>query len=300
MGIYKSWNQVGERLIRTTSAGPLVPPSVATASVERLRRASEWARPRVLDLAGLPDLTEADFDGNILVVDRHGLLRGITQSLESNDLAPESISDSAQIRRPIPGVVALGGALAIRSLSRTVQSFRNIAADNTQTLLVAPNIWQVGQQLSLDQNDYARWVALRAGIWQLYFQRAAWLPAYERQLIDYLPRSVGEISRSLMLMSELVNTRMLEVMPRDISSVHWIRRHLPRSGLVETIEQLRYLRAPVPDVPGLRHRIQNFVAETGIASDPPRLELLLSCSDALPTDNEIFYPQEWVKRVNAI
>lgn len=289
MAIFHSWNQIGSLLRRLTAAGPLVQPSVATASVERLRRAHVWAQPRVAKLSGLENVTAAELDVPMRVVDRFGLIASICQTLDD--------SRGEARHGALPTFIALSGTAVLWRMAPTIQSFQTFGDRHTM-LLVAPNVLQVSNKLSLDQNDYAKWVALRAGIWSLYFQRATWLPAYEMRQLDNLPRSAGEIARNLVLLSQLVDARLMAVDAQEISSVHWIRRHHPRPGLTQAAEQLWRARSTPPDVHSLGQQSRSFIAETKLNKNPQLLDALLASPDCFPTENELAQPDEWLRRMN--
>lgn len=280
----RSWTEVGEAATAITPAGPLISRAAADAAVIRLRRAGEWAMSRLARATPLAKAAEAAAAVPFKVVDRHGLLRALAASVAGDAGDPT----------PSPSVpLAVGVTFTLSKLARSVQTTRS----DSGMLLVAPNVWTTASRLRLDQGDYAKWVALRAGLWGVCFAEAPWLAAHLRHLAMASPRGVAQLAQISVLLSQLVLAQMEHLTPQDVPSVGWIRAHVPESNLVQTVSLLRHSGDVNPDIMGLEAAAHAFVHELHLHEDPVALRALLSSADHLPTAEELGSPPEWAARV---
>lgn len=277
---FESWEQVGKLARVAAPAGPLISASAADAAVVRLRRASQWALPLLPEATGLAAADRVS-KTSVLVVNRHSLSRAIVRVLEPLPVPSPSV-----------GLIA---AVAIRKLTVSAQAFWQPFEEGL--LLVAPNVWQTAARHRLDQTDYAKWVALRSGLWGVYFTEAPWLADYFRRQVSQAPRRSMEVARVSVLLAQLVAAQLEFITPKQILSVEWIRGHLPRSGLIIAVGQLRLLGDVMPDLTALEAAAHNFVHVTNLHRDPDALTLLLRSPDYLPTEEELATPRMWKDRV---
>lgn len=290
MGIFRTWKQIGTTVAAFTPAGPIISTPAAEAAVVRLHRSVTWARPRLADISGLSEAAMATSQVVPLVVDRLGLIGALADSLDKQDrLAPSVGESSSQI-------IHLGGILGFRQLAMSTKCYWMLSGP-PRVFLVAPNIWQAADSRQLDQVDYAKWVALRAGLWGTYFSQAPWLRPYLLRLLLNASRGTMELVRSVLLLSELVNGQLQSLTPADIPSVNWIREYAPASGAFEAVRQLSSLGIKVPDLYLERSRIREFVRQLGLDRDSSGLKILLRGPEYLPTIEELSNPKLWAERV---
>lgn len=278
----RSWDEVDRAVRIITPAGPMLSSAAADAAVVRLRRAGDWALEHLDQACILTDTAREIADTPILVVDRHGLVRAMSRMLQRE--APPSLP------------LALGGLVLMRRLSGAVQEFwcpvgsRNPA----EMLLVAPNVWQTATELRLDQEDYAKWVALRSGLWGVCFTRAPWLADHLWHSATASPRGIGQLAQTSVLLSQLILAQLERLTPEQIPSINWIRCHVPSSNLVHAVERLR---GTVPDMVGLEAAAHSFVHSLHLHEDPDALGKLFTSAAHLPTAEELRSPRLWANRV---
>lgn len=228
-----------------TKAGPVIAPSAAAACVSRLRSADPWARQVATQLS---DLNVAETPA--LVIDRHGAIAVASQVIRSTPFSHVS-------------------PYLLRRIARNVRGFYW-----DRPLLVAPNIYQVADDNQLDQEDFAKWVTLRTVLWGAYIGAAPWL---QDAMLE------GELE-VMVVLSEATTLLTDQLGPAELSSVNWIRRHLPPDGtLVEMYPNLAPLRATA-----LR-----FLTAIGLPENPHLVGTLLSSRESFPSMVELENPDAW-------
>lgn len=293
------WTDVGRVVRALTLAGPTVSPTGAAATVARLRRAVRWSEPMVIATSegvGTGDAAHRVVACPTLVVDRRGAVdvcAGLVEGFLGDEEAPRGPGSWGMAIGPRPGPLSMvGAATALHALAPRVKGMWDPFA--RRRILVAPNVLEAAERGALDQIDYARWVALRAGLWGVMFEHAPWLSGHLAHLSRQLPGTTAGFSRTVLLLDGLASAQMATLTLQDIPSVGWIRRNSPEPAGVVGLRALRHLGASVPEVEAKRARALAFatrVVEVG------GLPTLLRTPDHLPTPDEFEQPEAWVSRV---
>lgn len=264
----------------TTFAGPAVSSTAAAATVARLRRAASWSAPLLAELSGLPDAAHAVTSRPPLVVDRRGLVRVL-----------DSMLATALGERPRP-LSLLPSGMTIRTLALRGKGIWD--PYSRRRILVAPNVLAACERFALDQADYCRWVALRAGLWGTHLEHAPHLVDELASTGARLAHDPGAFVRLVLLLDALPTIQMEALTPREIPAVEWIRRHRLEPAGTSGVRALSLLRSP--EAGALPEAAQVF-ARTVL--EARALEVLLSGVDALPDREEFLDPRAWLARVGA-
>ncbi|WP_115728616.1 zinc-dependent metalloprotease [Actinomyces culturomici] len=251
-------------------AGPQTSPSSAAGVVARLGRAAAWSGPRLAALTGLPE-AEAVAASPVLVVDRHGLSRIVARAMD--EAAPLDSLSGARARLAVLRVL---GATTTGAWDPSTRS----------RVLVAPNVLADAHRFSLDQGDWCKWVALRAGLQGVLLERAPFLAGASAGPEALLGR--------LLLVEGLVDALMRSLTPADLSSVEWLRHHGPDSSLIRVVARLSPFLDPSAAALLEDHRLIGPFASAVVRDG--RLEALLSDASALPTREELADPLAWARR----
>lgn len=289
----QSWFAVADRLMPLTYAGPLVSPTTANAAVVRLKQAAAWARPRLGELSGLPNAAATAQQSRILVVDRHGLVRALRSKM---------VSGEPDLQLPVHA--GFEAVRMVRYFARHLQGFWYAPDAGTgispRMLLVAPNVWNIAVDNRFDQGDYAKWVALRTGLWGTFFTQGPWLNDYLRFLTIKDGKTGDEpdqLARVAVLLSQVVSGQLEKITPQEIPSINWIRQRVPRSSMVEVVHKLHRLDLALPDMVGLEALGHDFVRSTKLADCPAALATFLAGPENVPSREEMTQPKLWLERV---
>jgi uncharacterized protein (DUF2342 family) len=281
------WADAGRLVARVTMAGPPVSATGAAVSVARLRRASHWSDAMLAPLSGLEEASGRVAERPTVVVDRRGALSACGR------LVDELRDQRARTARPRPALLSLAGPVCVlHTVGPRLHSLWDPVG--RRRLLVAPNVVATADRASMDQIDFSRWVALRAGLWGVLHEQAPWLAPHLSHLIARWPSGAGDLTRLALVLDQVVTCEMDALTPQDISSVRWIRRTAQESMVGEGLSSLRRLGAAVGDVGETRARAHDLarviVGAGGQAT-------LLRSADHLPTAEEFDRPAAWLDRV---
>lgn len=271
---------LGRLVIASTPAGPAVSPTAAAGAVARLRKAVLWADPYLAELTGLTHAAHNVTQQRALIVDRRGAIELMDNAI-------------AHILGPSYAPLAnLGRALALRALSgKTLGTWDPI---QSRRVLFAPNILTTANTHALDQQDFARWAALRTGLWATHLNHAPHLVDYLADLARDLTSSAREFTQLVVLLCVLPSVEMERLTPKDLPSINWIRQYRAGSAWIHGLSLLPTLRLTNADTAILSERATAF-ARTVIATQS--LPTLLQSVIALPTAQELATPTLWCERM---
>ncbi len=288
------WSSAGRLAARVTPGGPTVSTSGATAAVTRLRRAAQWSEPMLPRLSGLEEASVRAAVRPALVVDRRGAIAVCARILDdlSGRGAPSSRPPRSSMSRIAAPVSTVGSFALLRAVGPRLHGLWDPVRE--RRVLVAPTVLVTAELDSLDQTEYARWVAVRVGLWGVLCEQAPWLTAHLSHLLRNLPGAVSGLVRLEVLLDELVTCQMDALTPMDISSVRWIRRNAtdPMVGLGPA--SLRHLGATAGDIAAVRARAQDLAR---VIVGAGAVATLLRSPDHLPTAEEFDRPEAWLDRV---
>ncbi|MGW8567328.1 zinc-dependent metalloprotease [Isoptericola sp. NPDC055881] len=190
------WTTAAQIAARVARPGAAAPRDELDALVAGLRTAAGDAVGHVLDVTRMtpaaPLLPDGGL-GEVLVVDRAGWTRANAQSMRAMT-DPVMAVVAADVPLPsgaarLAGAAEVGGLLALLS-GRVLGQFDPYGAPGPdgrgRLLLVAPNVLQVEQALSLRPRDFRLWVCLHEQTHALQFATAPWLA-------DHLVGRVGDL-----------------------------------------------------------------------------------------------------------
>ncbi len=217
--------------------GPQVPPGEAARTVAALRSAAAQAGPHVERVAQLSAAPGTD----VLVVDRAGWARANTAAFRTL-LAP--VVEAAFARRggpPSGALAAVGsrvtgaqvGSLLGFLSSRVLGQYDAFSAEG-RLLLVAPNIVQAEQELSVDPADFRLWVCLHEETHRVQFSANPWLAAHMTEQVR------GLVSDLLVEPTQLAD-RLSETLRQLPDLLRGTGSELPLLDAVQTPEQRRQL-----------------------------------------------------------
>lgn len=271
---------LAQAVLVSTPAGPHVSATTAAAMVARLRKAVHWSAPYLGELTGLHEAAERVNGTKAAVVDRRAAVQ---------------VMDTAISRGVGPGyapLTHLGRSLALRTISANALGIWD--PFTRQRVLFAPNVLSISQRYALDQKDFARWAALRTGLWATHLEYAPHLVEYLGDLSRHLAESSREFAELVVLLSVLPSVELEKLTPRDLPSLGWIREHRSGSAWILGLSLLPKLGMSVIDLEVLAAHATVFaraVLEAGAL--PHLLESVIS----LPTSAELADPQQWFERI---
>ena len=261
---------IARALNALTYAGPQTSPITAQGIAARLEKAAAWSNPRLARLSGLPE-AEAVAASEVLILDRHGLTSRVARAFD--EIAPIGSVRQIGVR-----------VFVLRSLATSATGLWD--PTRRVRVLVAPNVLADAHRYSLDQGDWCKWVALKAGLAGVLLTRAPFL--VETGL------DADEFMRRILLSESLVNALMRAIGPRELSSVEWLRHHGPEDSVIALVARA----ASAFEDPGSlleNHRLFARFAEHTVRSG--RLDALLASPAALPSAAELADPEAWTARV---
>lgn len=291
-----TWPTVARIANAVTPAGPRVPRAAAAATVERLRRAADWTTPVLSELSRMPE--EAGVVGAIppLVVDRRGLvvvsarIAGDFLGSDEPPAGPGAWGRTVVGRRGPVGL--LGAVVAVRALAPHATGVWD--PFDSRRVLVAANVLEAAEGAALDQNDFCRWTALRAGLWGVMFVRAPWLRDHLGHLARQLPDTLTDFANLVLVLDGVVDAWMGALTPQEIPSVGWIRRNAPEQA---GVAGLRGLRLAGMAVEGIEEARAGAAAFSDVVVAAGGVPTLLCSRDHLPTRDEVAHPGAWTARV---
>ncbi len=271
---------MGRAVALTTPAGPTISVSGAAATVARLRKAARWTDPYLANLTGLDEAARRVSSSRTLVIDRRAAVDVF------DDIASRFLG-STEYNLPL-----FGASFGLRTLVHRSMGLWD--PFNGRRVLIAPNVLAASENHTLDQIDYCRWVALRAGLWGVHFEHAPFLVDVMADMVSHLPSRISDFMRLILLLEALPTAQMEVLTPRDIASIGWIRHHRAESVGVVGLQVLHEMGFPNVDIGGARERAARFAQHVVTTNGLP---LLLSSPDALPTAEEFADPSMWQDRV---
>lgn len=271
---------LGRFVLATTPAGPRVSATSAAGSVARLRQAVRWAEPYLGRLSGLQEAADRVNAQPALIVDRRSAVQMMDASI-------------AYVVGPgYAPFASLGRSLALRTIS--AQALGVWDPIHQQRVLFAPNVLTTADRYSLDHKDFARWAALRTGLWATHFEYAPHLVDYLGDLSRDLPSSAREFAELVVLLSVLPSVELEGLTPRDLPSLGWIRQHRSSSAWIIGLSLLPGVGMSVTEIEELVSHATRFIRQVLKANALPRL---LESVISLPTSEELAAPHLWCERV---
>lgn len=266
--------QISRALTALTYAGPSVPTTSAAGIVARLRKATAWSAPYLSALTGLAESAARVSAAPTRIVDRHGAIT----------IAARLVDDYTRTLTPTQGVACFKLLSVLAETATGIWDPRSC-----ERVLVAPNVLEDAHRYSLDQGDWSKWVALRAGLWGVALDAAPFIasfdPGDEEPLAGLLER--------MLLVDCLVSAQLDQLTPADIASVGWLKAHRHYSAVATLVSlTARASSLPVPDhVLRSGDAFARYIVAKGLGS------ALLSEASNLPTPDELDSPQRWRTRV---
>lgn len=291
-----TWSTVARLANVVTPAGPRVPRAAAAATVARLRRAAEWSEPTLAALSGLPEESRIVGATAPLVVDRRGLVVVSTRIAGEFLGCDEPPAGPGAWGRAVPGrrgPLGLAGAVvAVRALAPHAKGVWD--PFDSRRVLVAANVLEAAEDAALDQNDFCRWTALRAGLWGVMFVRAPWLRDHVGHLARQVPTALSDFATLVLVLDGVVDAWMEALSPQEIPSVGWIRRNAPEQA---GVAGLRALRLAGLALEGIEEARASAAAFSGVVVAAGGVPTMLRSRDHLPTRDEVARPEAWTARV---
>lgn len=193
-----------------TPGGPSIGTAAKRSAVESMRYAALASVDHVHAITRL-DSAHNLRDSEVLIVDRPTWVKANAQSFEVM-LAPiaeqvigqklDSLSSTKLEVVRTGGAAELGGVLAFLS-TRVLGQYDPYAAlaghgpAGGRLMIVAPNLVQMEQELTLDPEDFRLWVCLHEQTHRVQFAAAPWLREYILGLIHELAGELGETTENL-------------------------------------------------------------------------------------------------------
>lgn len=198
------WDLAARLGARLAPAEPRIPAPQVAATVEGLRAGAVRSTGLVRDFTGLDAREDS---APVLVVDRRRWIEANAQSFgavmqpfldrlsssKGGSIAPEAVRRAgAAVGARVTGaeVGALLGLLSGKVLGQFDPFAPADTAPDGRLLLVAPNVWQVAEQIGADHDDFRLWVCLHEETHRVQFTTVPWLR-------DHLRGEMGALASTL-------------------------------------------------------------------------------------------------------